>query len=446
MFSKEPLKTKAWKGRLLLKSLSRLYQIRRNQWLSLDELRMIQLGKLKDMLTHAYNNVPYYQRLFDSVQLRPEDIRTLEDIKKIPVTRKADLKNLPVTELLSKDVNMGTLTRRYTSGSTGVPFNIYHSWEDKIFQALMNLRILIENGLGVTDKVAHIVARQMVGQRFFFQSLGLLRKYYIPVTCSVDEQLAILEKKLPDAIYGYSSSIKLLILKMKESGKMNIRPKMVFCTSELLELGDRELINSTLGISLCDIYGTVEIGDFAWECPAHEGYHIDINNFVVEFLKDGKDASPGEEGMVVCTGLHSFAMPFIRYEVGDICVPLEKKCSCGRGLPLIAMIMGRADDFVRMPDGQCVPHSVFVIPSIPGVAQYRIIQKKIDRLLVQVAPTSGFTKDSYNKVRDYVRWAARKVTGNNIINVEVEVVDSLPKDPSSNKIRRVISEINPNHV
>jgi len=441
MTFRQPLKSKIQKGQILSNALYRLYQLRREQWLSIDELRAIQLKQLKKMARHAYTNVPYYRRLFDSIGFKPEDIKTLEDIKKIPITRKADLKDLLASELLSENVSPVNLIRRHTSGSTGVPFNVYHSWEDKVFQALMNLRILMENGLKVSDKVAHIVTRQMIGQKFWFQSLGILRKYYIPASHTADEQLEILKQINPDAIYGYSSSIKLLALKIKESGNKSIHPKIIFCASELLEPGDRELINSTFGLSLCDVYGTVEMGDFAWECPAHEGHHIDINNFVVEFLKDGKDASPGEEGKVVCTGLHSFAMPFIRYEVGDICVPLDKTCSCGRNLPLMSMIRGRADDFITLPDGRCVSPLMFEIPSILGVAQYRIIQKTIDKLLVQVVPSNGFSKDARYKVRQHVRWAARKITGNNVMNVEVEIVESIPKDPSSNKIRRVISEI-----
>src|SRR4030067_3552925 len=260
---------------------------------------------------------------------------------------------------------------------------------------------------------------------------------------SEDTQVVPLAFPLMFTIHGKtrSSSIKLLALRIKESGNTDIHPRMIFCASELLEPGDRELINSTFGHSLCDVYGTVEMGDFAWECPAHEGHHIDINNLVVEFVKDGKDAAPGEEGKVVCTGLHSFAMPFIRYEVGDICVPLNKTCACGRNLPLMSMIRGRADDFITLPDGRCVSPLMFEIPSILGVAQYRIIQKTIDKLLVQVVPSNGFSKDARYKVRQHVRWAARKITGNNVMNVEVEIVESIPKDPSSNKIRRVISEI-----
>lgn len=446
MTFREPLKNNVWKGMLLSKALLRLYQMRKNQWLSLDELRAIQLKQLKEMVKHAYTNVPYYRSLFDSIGLRPEDIKTLEDIKKIPITNKSDLKGLSLTEVLSKDVETSSLIRRHTSGSSGVPFNVYHSWEDKVFQALMNLRILLENGLGLTDKAAHIITRQMVRQNYWFQSLGLLRKFYITAFTTVENQLETLRDIAPDAIYGYPSTIKLLALKIRDTGENGVRPRMIFSASELLVPSDREFINSTFGLSMCDIYGTVELGDFAWECPAHEGYHIDIDNFVVEFLRDGKDISPGEEGKVVCTSLHSFVMPFIRYEVGDICVPLNRTCSCGRGLPLMSMIYGRADDLILMPDGKFVSPLIFDIPPILGVGQYRIIQKEINKLIVQVVPTSSFTGDSRHKVRDHVRWAARKIMGNNSMNVEVAVVDAIPKDPSSNKIRRVISEINPNYV
>src|SRR4030067_145534 len=134
MTFRQPLKSKIQKGQILSNALYRLYQLRREQWLSIDELRAIQLKQLKKMARHAYTNVPYYRRLFDSIGFKPEDIKTLEDIKKIPITRKADLKSFLASELLSENVSPVNLIRRHTSGSTGVPFNVYHSWEDKVFQ------------------------------------------------------------------------------------------------------------------------------------------------------------------------------------------------------------------------------------------------------------------------------------------------------------------------
>lgn len=194
---------------MVINALYQLYRLRKNQWLPLAELKQIQFKKLKKMISYVYTNVTYYQRLFDSIGLRPEDIKKLEDIKKIPITRKSDLKNLSLTELLSKNANIETLIKRSTAGSTGVHFTVYHLWEDKVLQALMNLWILMENGLGIMDKIAHIInTRQLVGQRLWFQSLGILRKYYVQASNSIDEQLAILRKINLNVIYGYPSSIK----------------------------------------------------------------------------------------------------------------------------------------------------------------------------------------------------------------------------------------------
>ncbi|MBI5748007.1 MAG: phenylacetate--CoA ligase family protein [Nitrospinae bacterium] len=429
---------------MILNALLQLNSLRKNQWLSFEALQRIQLERLKSVVRHVYNNMPYYRKLFDSVGVRPEDIKTLADIKKIPITNKKTLKTQPLEDIVARGVNIERCVKRRTSGSTGIPFYIYHTWENKLYQTLMNMRILLGNGVKIRDRFAHITdTRHIPGYDYWFQRFGILRKYFIYAAEPASKQLEELKRIKPDVIYGYSSSIRLLAGEIKKRGVREINPRLIFCAAELLEPGDRELINSAFGVKLIDVYGAVEVGDIAWECDAHEGYHLNIDNMVIEFLKDGKDVSPGEEGKVVCTSLHSYTMPFIRYELGDVCIPLDKMCSCGRGLPLMKMVIGRVDDFIVMPDGKRVSPLVFIIPSIPGIAQYRIIQKRIDNLLVQIVPNNEFSEKTIVKLKEHIKWVTEEISGKNNMSIDTVRVTEIPKDPSSGKLRRVISEIKP---
>ncbi len=427
---------------MVINALYQLHMLRRNQWLPLYELKQIQFKKLKALITHAYENVVYYHKLFNSVNIKPDDIKTLGDIKKIPVTTKSTFKSQPLHEVIARNVDIKKCVRRRTSGSTGVPLYIYHTWQNKVFQTLMNLRILLDNGVRYGDKIAHITdTRHNWSQEYWFQRLGIFRKYFIYAADTAEKQLKVLKDIKPDVIYGYSSSTKLLAEEIKKRGRREINPRFIFCNAELLEPGERELINLAFGVELIDVYGAVEVADIAWECSAHEGYHFNIDNLVIEFLKDGKDVLPGKEGIIVCTNLHSYAMPFIRYELGDIGIPSEKMCSCGRGLPLMDLIRGRADDFIIMPDGKSVSPLVFIIPSIPGIGQYRIIQNRIDNLLVQIVPNRDFSENTTTALKEHIKRVTEEISGKNTINIGVVKVDDIPRDSSSSKLRRVISEI-----
>ena len=144
----------------------------------------------------------------------------------------------------------------------------------------------------------------------------------------------------------------------------------------LLTPEQRRLIGSAFG-DVRDVYGAVEFGDIAWECERHEGYHVNADCLVVELLRDGRPALQGEAGEVVCTSLQSYAMPLIRYRLGDEGVFSTDRCGCRRGLPLLKVISGRADDCIHLPDGGLISPRALVsaLAYIEGVRQYRIAQE-----------------------------------------------------------------------
>lgn len=418
--------------------LKTYYTLSRNLRKPLEVLQSRQFRALCKLVGHAYRNVPFYRRFYEEAGFSPEQLRKPEDIERIPKTRKLLFQQANESELIADNLNQQQLVGKRTSGSTGSPLNVYYTPEDRIYRTILHLRILLHNGMSLRDRMAHISdSRHSADWRYGFQKLGFLSKNFVCAADPAERQLADLERIHPDVIYSYASSLVLLAQEVARRGKNSIHPKLVFTTGELLNSTDRQLVNEVFGVQVKDIYGVVEMGDVAWQCPALSGYHLNIDSFFAEIETDSGSALPGEAGRLILTNLHSMAMPFIRYEVGDVVTTIQPEaCACGCTFPRIGVVQGRADDGLFTADGRRISPLIFVVASIPGVQQYRMIQKALDFLWIEIVPGAGFTLETLSQVADHVR----EVMGGGM-RVEVRQISEIPKDPSG-KMRRVVSEIN----
>ena len=415
-----------------------LHRLRRQQWLKTEELEEIQHRKLIAIIKHAYQNVPYYRKLFDSVGIGPEDIRSVKDLSKIPITTKSQIQELQYDEITAKNIDLQKCMNIGTSGSTGIPLNIFRSKREKELFDIVWIRSFMENGLGFKDKKVWIwsIPNDNPG-KYWFQYLGIMRREYI---CFYDENsdpLVALQKANPDIISGVPSILKLLSLEAKTRKSINIQPKAIFSMSELLEQETRELINSTFKAKVFDYYGATEFGCIAWECSHGQGYHLNIDTVVVEFIRNGEKVALGERGELICTGLHSYAMPLIRYKIGDMGIPSVKKCSCGRGLPLMEKLEGRTEDFIKLPNGKIIAPTTFwvVMRDIRGIRQYRIVQEEVDKIIVFIVPGKDLGLEVANRVQEQIRRIVK-----NGVHVHIRIVSELPREVSD-KLRSVISKV-----
>ena len=423
---------------MIVQALYELARLRRNQWLDPQQLERIQLGKLKALLQHAYENVAYYRSLFDSVGVRPDHVKTLQDLDRIPITTKAQLQDLATNQIVARGTAIEHCLVRRTSGSTGRPLTVYISQQEKFQQTLVSLRILMANGLCLSDKLVYLsTQRHFAPQDRWFQRLGILRRYNISVADSPEEQARRIREIDPDVLYGYPSALALLASTTDLSSL--IRPRLIFTTAEMLSPETRQLLDKAFGVETRDVYGTLEFGDIGWECDQRRGYHINTDCVLAEVVKNGRQTLPGEAGELVCTGLHSFTMPLIRYRVGDVCTLSKNGCSCGRGLSLMKVIEGRSVDFISLPDGRAISPSVVInrVKQVSGIRQYRIAQKETGALLVQIVRNDIFSGETAGQVR-----AVLTETTGNELEVAVEVVDHLPRE-KSDKFRPIRSNITP---
>lgn len=416
-----------------------LHVLRKNTWLKVSELRKIQEKKLRAIVKHAYENVRFYHQEFDSAGIKPNDIKTVEDLDKLPIITKPDIqKNFHA--FVAKGVRIEKCFVDHTSGSTGRPLTVVFDRKAFDFMQANELRRFMECGGRFRDKwvVYTGVSSRRPQRPFLFERFGIFRRRHF--SWDIENTLQSLEDYQPDVITGYPSLLELLARAvMKE--ETHVRPRLIFSGGEVLDRSRRELINSAFGVDMFNLYGCVESGmDIAWECAEHERYHMDVDADVVEFVKDGERVSPGEDGEIVFTNLFNCAMPLIRYNVKDVGVPSDERCSCGRGLPLMEVVSGRADDYIVLPSGRMVSSlSIWdseAFPRLEGILKYRVIQEELDEFRILLELDKGYGQDVINQFkRGFIR-----ALGEENIRVKIDVLDHIPTDKSG-KIRRIISKV-----
>ena len=416
-----------------------LAKLRRNAWRKTEDLLKIQEKKLRAIVKHAYENVEFYHRQFDALGLKPSDIKTVKDLKKLPIITKQEIRNAYPDKVIAKGFDVQNLKKYTTSGSTGMPLTVALDKDAEDFRAALFGRPFFECGLGTRKKMVIIGDnRHFPNDLTWYQKIGFLRRLYLSATISVENHISQLVRYQPHALYSYSSYIILLANAFKNLGLREINPDIIFSTAEVLTTEARKYINSVFNTQIFDLYGCVETERLAWECKEHRGYHMDIDSTLIEFVKDGEAVAPGESGQLILTCLYNYAMPLIRYSIGDLGTPTDEKCPCGRGLPLMTNIVGRIDDMIYGSKDRIVVPENFanIMRNIPGIKEYRIIQENKNLIIVKFVKGQNFSERTIHRIIQDIT----EVVGRDL-EVKPIVVNEIEKDQSG-KIRSVISKVN----
>jgi len=421
-----------------------LYELRRIQGYKKVDLERIQLKRLKNLLEHAYNNVDFYHRLLDDVGIKPADIRTIDDLSCLPIISKKDVKKNFPYGVLARGVDIKKCIKHKTSGSTGERGAFLFDQKSRAFNKAVSLYPFLECGLRLRDKVAIIGGgagfSALPQRRDWFNRLGFMDKMEALLFMSLEDQIKALKDYNPDVIYGFPSSIWIIAKALSHNETRQIAPRLIFSHGETLDFSTRSFINRTFGVEMYDTYGCAEAPRLAWECDEHVGYHICVTSAIIEFIdmKTGEHVAQGEQGEIVITNLYNYAMPLIRYKVGDLGVPTEETCPCGRGLPLMKSIEGRMDDFVVKPNGEVIsPRFLGSVMLDLGehIEKYKIIQEKCDEFTMELVRGKGFTEETVNII---------KARFQNIIgcpiSFKLKIVDDIPVE-TSGKRRKIVSKV-----
>jgi phenylacetate-CoA ligase len=427
---------------LSFQTLFDLCTLRRNLHRSPSELREMQTKKLRAMVEHAYRNVPFYRRKFDDARVNPCDIKTIEDLTKIPISTKSEIRSASLSQVVAGNMDLGKCVKRTTSGSTGSPLTVVVDSRAADFEDAVWTRTYLENGLRLQDKMVVLHdprSRRVLKSVGLIQHFGIMRRKYISIFDDVEQQTRTIDEYAPQSIKGYASSLAILADHCKQKS-LHIHPRLIFSGAELLDNQTRKFISSTFEAEVLDTYACNEFSLLAWECREHMGYHINLENVIMEFVDDGQRVSPGERGEIVCTGLENHAMPLIRYRLDDVGIPSHEQCSCGRQLPLMKIVEGRKDDFLITLDGKLISPLIFFpypFQDFEGIKQFRVIQEKRDKLVIQLVLKEGFQSGS--EIFEKARKDISKLFGS-ATQVEFQTMEKIQKDPSG-KLRKIISHV-----
>jgi len=406
-----------------------LIQANKNQWKTYDELRNIQIKKLKKIIHHAYHNVSFYHDLFKKNNLLPSDIKTIDDLNKIPIVSKEDIcANYP-KNVIAKNVNFSTCKIWKTSGSTGLPMKTAYDQKADDFAKAIISRSYIENGLKYFDRWCVLGPPDYILEKprsfFITQKMGFLSPFYVSIFDDMDKKISMIKRFNPRVLDSLSTDLFLLAKYIEEHDIEGINPEVVTTNGEILTDAMRKYINRVFNVELSDLYGCYEFRRTGLECPNHEGYHIDVDSVITQFIEDDEEVSSGEQGKIVFTGLYNYAMPLIRYNIEDVGIPSDIKCSCGRGLPLMKILEGKLMDFLVAPDGTMIsPYTVKIniTGTVPGIQLCRIIQYSKENIKMLIVKNKEYTDGSTILIKNIFE----KFLGNEV-NVSIEFVEEIER-------------------
>lgn len=425
-------------------------RLQRTQFNSLQAIRSRQWRALQGILTHAFETVPFYREQWTEAGFHPADIRSFDDLPKIPILTKADIRTHG-RDLLSFSFDSTELIRKKTSGSTGVSLEIYLDEESRQWKRACVLRTDEWTGWRFGEPVAKVWGNpefRSLGLRGFLRNALLDREFYLDTLHMDEAALArfarLLVKKRPTLIFGHAHSVYLLAQYLQSGDQVRHRPKGIITTAMVLHAWQRQTIEKVFGVSVTNRYGCEEVSLIACECEQHNGMHVNADSVYVEIM--GADvtgaltrpARPGESGSVIVTDLTNRAMPIIRYQVGDVAAMTDRVCSCGRGLPLLERLEGREADYVVTPNGDLISGisltENFAL-HVPGVAQFQIIQETVHRFRFRIVRGRDFGPGSLERLDALVaRHFGSKA------EYRCEYLDHIPLEPSG-KYRFCISRV-----
>jgi phenylacetate-CoA ligase len=376
--------------------LSAAWTVARHARATRDEIVAYQNRHLRRLVHHAYRNVPYYRALFDERSIVPGQIRTVEDLQRVPITTKRDLQEVPARDVVARGLDPNRLLVHTTSGSSGEPLSIRHTGLEERLGTAFRMRALRDFGLRPTDRRVDIGllrphdARDWDLPQRMLRSFGLYRKASVDCRIAPDEIVSRLEALRPDVIAAFPGVLCRVASVVTGGRPTTLRPRFVISGGEVLTPPMRRQIAEAFGVPIVEHYGTHELGTVAWQCLKRGGYHVSDDGVILEVLKDGSPARPGEVGEVVATRLHAFAMPFIRYRLGDLVTQGDAPCACGSPFSTIFTVQGRMLDYFPLANGRLLhPYELVMIILERGtdwVGQYQLTQERPDRVVLRVVP------------------------------------------------------------
>ena len=432
-----------FRGESILKELKFL---KKTQWWSQEQIEELQNKKLQRLIQYAILNVPYYRDLFSKLKLTADDIRTKEDLIKLPILTKEILRSHPIdyfTTQIKKDLHYDLCGG---SGSTGVPVFIRVDRNSKSVAMAALWRAWQWTDYKFGDSILYIwgvpstweaIKKFPKNFAMWIRNEKFFPAFSLREVSQFEKLTQILKKDTPDILFGYTNSIYLLALYLQKNNiKIKIK-KAIIPTAETLQAHQRKTIESVLQAPIFDQYGCGETMSIAYECDAHNGYHIVNEHIILEF-EQLSSLNSDLYGLII-TDLDNKTMPLIRYKNGDLAQPKDGLCSCGRSGKLLQRISGRYSDLLQTKDGGFITipgmRGGWVMKKTSGVKQYQVIQLSLEEIIIELVVTAEYNSEQETKIHSLLDSYLK-----GFINYNIEYCDYIPSE-ANGKYKLLISKL-----
>lgn len=413
--------------------------LEKNQWKSTEYLLSEQNELLQNLIIHVYENVPYYKNIFDERKLKPGDVKTREDLQKLPFLTK-DIVRKNFNKLIATNIKKRDRILVQSGGTTGPPLYFYSSKElEGNFNYATMVRLHRWAGYDITKgmKRAKLGGRNFANKppyvRFNrWEKQLLLSTYHLED--NIDYYADQLTKFKPDIIDCHPSAIFIFAKKLLEKGK-SVPIPAIWTSCEQLFQDQREIIEKVFNCKIFNEYGQTELVTRASECEKHNGFHLTTELGITEIIRFD-NSLPSDWGEIVGTSLRNYVMPLIRYRMGDIASQLvTEKCECDRGLPRVMKIEGRKDDIITDTKGQKIAPVIvrwtFYDLNLEGYQIQQIDKKRYNVIIVNDSNNSSKQKLFEQKLANLLGKDA---------DFNIETVDKLNRT-SFGKVRTTVNKM-----
>jgi phenylacetate-CoA ligase len=389
-------------------SLALQFQFNVSQWWSPGILREHQFTQIALLVEHAFRTAPFWREHLARAGYRAGMEVTPRWFFSLPVVGRTEAQSAGEA-FFSNAVppEHGTVHSKNTSGSTATPMECRSTDVSALFWGASTLRDTLWHGRDLSAKLAGIRVGYERGSHTSWSPQSYCAFQTGPAVSldartDIDAQLDWLVGERPEYLLSHASNLRALAQRFLERGMRLDSLREAKSFSESLPADLRDLVREAWGVKLVDIYTTNEVGYIALQCPHYEHYHVQAENVLVEVVDEaGAACPPGGIGRVLATPLNNFAMPLIRYDIGDY-AEAGAACPCGRGLPVLTRIMGRSRNMLRLPGGGMhwpgVP--MRALREIAPLRQFRMIQHSLTGIEVQMVTDRPLTGDEETALRN----------------------------------------------
>lgn len=412
------------------KDIARRYrELQSSEYESKDAVKKMQFQKLSVILQRAYSWIPFYTKRFKEIGLVPEDIRSLEDLQRIPPLDRRDLieNRLDLLDFRFRDSALAAdhagqapglpflfgryrkhkLIRNSSTGSTGTPTVFYEDGSTTSMNWVHEQRLKHWFGIAPGAKEARMkgISAKYHTKRFarFIRECAW-NQQILPGASLSDHEYELCLRKLrnfrPHVLWGATPALMGLAEYVQRTHCQISpwRPKLIISWAAPLYSHEKNILGEVFGCPLTNLYGTREVGHVAMVCP-HNSIHVNHENYLVEIEGAGLEGGASGPGHILITPLYDSPMPFLRYRIGDVAELGSGVCPCGRSLPVLKKILGRIGEVFRTSQGRLIEPTFWCLAFMSGrpardVVKFQIVYRAVDLIRFRIVRGSGYSAET----------------------------------------------------